>query len=335
MAFADVTRSAVLAAVGEFERLGRDEFLDVHGFGPAKSYFVEYNGRLYDSKAIFGVAHGISGDRPWRSGDFTGGDKTVADQLRELGFTVVFLRNPDWTRDEIILVCAAVEANGWRTVAQENPVAIEISRLLQSPAIHSIGSRRSDFRNPAGVERKSGDLLSRHPDFRGRPTNGNRLDPDVLQDFLSRPAEMRALADSIRDALLAWEENPREIPVLDVDEPGSDEGGVLLKQHLRRERDPKLKGKKLKDAKRHGIELVCEACGFDFHATYGARGDDYIECHHRTPLSVTGKTHTRPADLALICSNCHRMIHRTRDWLTVEQVASLVETNRVKQGYAD
>jgi 5-methylcytosine-specific restriction protein A len=174
MTFADVTRPAVLAAVAEFERLGRDEFLHVNGFGEAKAYFLEYNGQLYDSKAIFGVAHGISGDRPWRSDDFTGGDRTVADGLRGLGFTVIFVRNPDWTRDEIILVCAAVEANGWRTIAQENPVAIEISQRLQSPVIHPVPGRRSDFRNPAGVERKSSDLKSRHPNFRGRPTNGNR-----------------------------------------------------------------------------------------------------------------------------------------------------------------
>jgi 5-methylcytosine-specific restriction enzyme A len=331
MTFADVNRQAVLAAVAAFDRLGRDKFLEEHGFGPAKAYFLDYNGRLYDSKAIVGVAHGISGDRPWRAEDFTGGDKTVAERLRALGFTVVFLRNPDWTRDEIILVCAAVEANGWRTIAQENPVAVEISRVLQSPAIHPVHGRRSDFRNPAGVERKSSDLLSRHPNFRGRPTNGNRLDPEVLQDFLTRPVEMRTLAASIRETLLDWDDDEPSISELDVDDLGVEEGGVLLKEHLRRERDPKLKGRKLDDARRRGVAIACEVCGFDFHATYGVRGLDYIECHHRTPLGVTGKTRTHLADLALICSNCHRMIHRTRDWLTVKELALLVERNQAAQ----
>jgi 5-methylcytosine-specific restriction protein A len=328
MTFADVTESAILAAVADFEQRGRDEFLRVHGFGPAKAYFLRYHGRLYDSKAILGVAHGISGDRPWRSDDFTGGDKTVADRLRGLGFDVVFLRNPDWTRDEIILVCAAVEANGWRTIAQENPVAIDISRLLQTPAIHPVQGRRSDFRNPAGVERKSNDLMSRHPKSRGRPTNGNRLDPIVLQDFLSHASEMRAQAEAIRAALISWEDDPRQISELDVDDLGADEGAVLLRAHLRRERDPQLKGRKLEEARRRGVGLACQVCRFDFRATYGVRGADYIECHHRTPLGVTGKTVTRLSDLALICSNCHRMIHRTRNWLTVEELASLVEANR-------
>lgn len=31
-------------------------------------------------------------------------------------------------------------------------------------------------------------------------------------------------------------------------------------------------------------QLACEACGFDFEATYGPRGAGYIECHHVVPL---------------------------------------------------
>jgi 5-methylcytosine-specific restriction enzyme A len=34
------------------------------------------------------------------------------------------------------------------------------------------------------------------------------------------------------------------------------------------------------------------------------------------------------ADLALLCSNCHRMIHRTKQWLTVEELKKLVERQR-------
>ena len=82
------------------------------------------------------------------------------------------------------------------------------------------------------------------------------------------------------------------------------------------------------DARTRGAPIACEACGFDFYRAYGARSRDYIECHHRTPLGVTGKITTRLSDLALICSNCHWMIHRTKRWLTVEDLHSLVETQR-------
>jgi len=54
----DVTRTGVLAAVDEFDRVGREAFLKATGFGPARAYFLEHDGKLYDSKAVIGYAHG-------------------------------------------------------------------------------------------------------------------------------------------------------------------------------------------------------------------------------------------------------------------------------------
>jgi 5-methylcytosine-specific restriction enzyme A len=324
----DVTRSEVLEAVAEFDRIGRKSFLTKVGFRPAKNYYIDIDGQLYDARAIVGYAHGVSGDRPWPASDFSSGDKTVADLLRSLDFKIRFVRNPNWTRDEIVLVCALVEAKGWRTVAQEDPKAIVLSELLQSPAIHPLDGRAADFRNPAGVERKSGDLVTQHPDFNGRRTNGNRLDRVVLEAFLARPVEMRLEAAAIEAAFQRWTDDVPKIPDPDVDDVASDEGGVLLKEHLRRERDVTLKPRKIAEAKRLGTPIACETCGFDFLRAYGPRGRDYIECHHRTPLHVSGPVKTRLQDLALICSNCHRMIHRTSPWLTMEELATLVASAR-------
>jgi 5-methylcytosine-specific restriction enzyme A len=78
-------------------------------------------------------------------------------------------------------------------------------------------------------------------------------------------------------------------------------------------------------ALKQGQGLSCEVCGFDFRAVYGDRGDGFIECHHIKPLETlepNANTHVR--DLALVCSNCHRMIHRRRPWLTIEQVREIV-----------
>lgn len=330
VALTDVTKSAVLAAVTEFDRLGRDRFLETSGFGRAKNYFLERDGKLYDSKAIVGYAHGISGDRPWRSNDFTGGDKTVAERLRTLGFAVRHLRNPDWTWDEIVLACAMVEDNGWRTVAQENPRARTLSDMLQSTAIHPLERRRPDFRNPAGVERKTADLVSCLPGH--NRTNGNGLDVEVVKAFRDRPDEMHASARAIEEALRAWGDATHSLPDTDIPDDGADEGRVLLKAHLRRERNATLKPRKIAEAKRLGRAIACEACGFDFFETYGDRGEDYIECHHRTPLHVTGAVNTLLKDLALICSNCHRMVHRSTPWLTVEEVHDLVQRRRSEAG---
>jgi 5-methylcytosine-specific restriction protein B len=91
MALADLTEpSAVLKAMEEADTLGRQAFLDKYGFSPSREYFVRHDGKLYDSKAIIGAAHGYQHpDRgPLRSTDFSGGEQTVQRKLEQLGFAV-------------------------------------------------------------------------------------------------------------------------------------------------------------------------------------------------------------------------------------------------------
>lgn len=108
-------RGAVLAALDEFERLGRDTFLEVHGFRPARAYFVvdPRSGQWCDSKAIVGVAFGIEHPQhgPVAPSDFSGGEATVAERLRALGFEVVRRGESHgseqaWSAEEVAAVVA-------------------------------------------------------------------------------------------------------------------------------------------------------------------------------------------------------------------------------------
>jgi hypothetical protein len=85
------SRTAVLAALREFDERGRELFLTRYGFDHARSYFLEYEGSRYDSKAIAGVAHGIQHPHlgPLRAADFSGGEATVKKVLEGLGFRVL------------------------------------------------------------------------------------------------------------------------------------------------------------------------------------------------------------------------------------------------------
>lgn len=76
------------------------------------------------------------------------------------------------------------------------------------------------------------------------------------------------------------------------------------------ERDPKLRAAAVQH---HGV--ACKVCGFDFEKTYGERGKGYIEVHHLRPISTLGKqTKVNPkSDMTVLCSNCHRMVHRRKD----------------------
>lgn len=63
----------------------------------------------------------------------------------------------------------------------------------------------------------------------------------------------------------------------------------------------------------HGTR--CKVCGFDFQAFYGEQGTDYIEVHHLRPVStLNGREQVDPTtDMTVLCSNCHRMVHRSKD----------------------
>lgn len=75
----------------------------------------------------------------------------------------------------------------------------------------------------------------------------------------------------------------------------------------------------------------CQVCGFDFEEFYGERGKDFIEVHHLRPISeLKGETQINPeTDMVIVCSNCHRMIHRKRDQiLSVEELSEIIREQR-------
>ncbi|MCM3487090.1 MrcB family domain-containing protein [Kocuria rosea] len=87
MALGDLTDpAAVLAALDEFDAVGRKAFLSKYRFGPARRYFIARDEKLYDSKAVVGAAHGYQHGKPLRSSEFSGGDATVVLVLARMGF---------------------------------------------------------------------------------------------------------------------------------------------------------------------------------------------------------------------------------------------------------
>jgi hypothetical protein len=84
---------------------------------------------------------------------------------------------------------------------------------------------------------------------------------------------------------------------------------------LHRKREARLRAAKISAVLSASVDkcLCCEVpgCGFDFEHTYGDIGHEYAEVHHLKPLSdMSSQTITRLDDLAIVCANCHRMIHR-------------------------
>jgi hypothetical protein len=104
------------------------------------------------------------------------------------------------------------------------------------------------------------------------------------------------------------------------------EGSKKFVAHLRRERKPGIVEAKKKQVLKDTGRLKCEVCGFDFREKYGKLGEAFSEAHHKTPLSaVKTEVETTLDDLAILCSNCHRMIHRTNPMESIAQFRKRLE----------
>jgi hypothetical protein len=96
------------------------------------------------------------------------------------------------------------------------------------------------------------------------------------------------------------------------------EGTLLLLVHKRIERDPHLVAAKRAEVRAAFGREVCEACGFSTGDVYPGLPGEVCEVHHLRPLSeVNGPVRTRKQDLAILCANCHRAIHRTKPLTSV------------------
>ena len=104
------------------------------------------------------------------------------------------------------------------------------------------------------------------------------------------------------------------------------EGNESFKLHKVKERNQTISKIKKNTTLKETGKLVCEVCEFDFYRIYGDLGLGYIECHHNNPIStLTQESETRVGDLSLLCANCHRMIHRIRPWITVNELKAIIK----------
>jgi 5-methylcytosine-specific restriction protein A len=225
-------------------------------------------------------------------------------------------RNPTWSRDELIValdhyVRLDFSKNAGK-LSQTSPDIVEISKLLNDLPIHSVRPDAKRFRNPNSVYMKLCNFLRFDPTYQGAGlASGGKLEERIWSEFIGDPQRLHAVAEAIL-ATRGMPDLAFAVPDDIDDEEGIAEGAILLRQHQIRERSRALVKRK-KDLVLREIGVVpCQVCDFIFAETYGPDlGAGFIECHHIVPLAqLRPGRMTRMADLALVCSNCHRMLHR-------------------------
>jgi len=237
------------------------------------------------------------------------------------------MRNPKWHRDEIILALDLYFDKKLGSIDSGNPKIIELSELLNRLPIFTHKPDQDKFRNPNGVTLKLSNFQALDPNYKGKGMMAHsKLDKEVFEEFCSDVNRLHQIANGIRQVSNNIEIS-NAVSRIENDETSETdsvkEGQVLYKLHKVRERDRKIVEAKKKNVLKDKGELKCEACDFDFEKKYGQMGKGYIECHHLIPLSNFQTTkETKLDDLAMLCSNCHRMIHKDLNVRTIKEFKS-------------
>lgn len=113
---------------------------------------------------------------------------------------------------------------------------------------------------------------------------------------------------------------------LDDDAMSVWEGHPTVREHRRRERNAAIVRAKREQVRLSTGKLECEVCGFDFSTIYGI---DFCEVHHLRPLAESnGPVETKLDDLAVVCSNCHRVIHRRNPFFSISELRAVISERR-------
>lgn len=232
-------------------------------------------------------------------------------------------RNPSWSREELILALELyLEHSGNPPGKESRPVA-ELSALLNQLGERLGRREQGTFRNPNGVYMKLMNFRRLDPAYletgRSGLSRGGRLEEVVWREFADDQDGLHRVASAIRGEL--------ERPLAVEDDYGdeAEEGAIITALHRRRERNRELVRKRKQQALREHGDLRCEGCDLSFAERYGERGEGFIEVHHCKPLhQMQPGEKTRLVDLALVCANCHRMLHRRMPWLTIEELRAVI-----------
>lgn len=239
------------------------------------------------------------------------------------------MRNPPWLKDEIILVMDFYMDNSAKIPGKDSDQIAALSALLNDfRNMHGLHGD-AKFRNINGVHMKIMNLRGLDEQYDGKGlSSASNADREVWSSYKEDNTGLKSTANIIRNYIESNGGSKYDIDraIDDEIEQEAQEGRLVTRIHKQYERDSKIvKNKKDKVLEEKGT-LECEVCKFNFLAIYGDRGHNFIECHHNKPVSEIGdRGVTKLSDLAILCSNCHRMIHRSRPWLTVYELRNIYE----------
>ena len=339
-----------MAAIAECNQLGRDKFLERYGYKYSRLYPLHYDGHIYDSKAIAGVAFGKQHGTPLKAKEFSGGAATVIPVLQRLGFPVretlhpvaSLIKGTTYFRKDLLEKYGGQLQKGIWT-PREFPVVFIFTGASGKTYGYKDGwtddgifrytgeGQSGDMTFTTGNEairdhRQSGKDLLLFEDI----GKGKGVRYEGLFECASCDENESADKDKIQRKIIVF----NLVPVATAANEGESPPAINqitsslsfeeLRQAAYTAANADIVSSKTGNVKRSWYERsakvrdyvlarakgVCEAC--DQPAPFRKKdGSPYLEPHHTTRLADEGPDH--PEWVGAICPACHRRIHSGQD----------------------
>lgn len=228
--------------------------------------------------------------------------------------------NPRWSREETILALDLYNQLDGQIPPLEDDRVQALSKYLRELPDQGVLSKNESFRNPDGVVFKLNNIRSVATGKGFKHTS--LTDRAVWKELGGDPKRVALLAKQIRDGVTVTLSHPdKDDDENDVDEE-FEEGRLLTKLHKSRERNRGIRKKLLKSRLKRG-RLCCDICAAKSPTSDAKLEDAIFEGHHIVPIAQSMTRQTRIKDMALLCANCHKLLHRImskeKKWFTLDE----------------
>jgi HNH endonuclease len=292
------TAGSVLERVVEFDKIGQQQFLDKYeeGHEPDR-WLIRIYGQLYPMKALWVASHEPPGDLHVL--DY----RRAFRDFRNVGFIdIVAVGEEDTppiqrpTRKSVLLAMAEARGMGSEAFLDE----YTNGKPPKSKYVHEGGQ----YYPLKALFAASHSPSARHLHF----------------SYTHAEEDLSALGFNV--VTLRGGNKP---PELDGDHADEEvwEGRRATRESTFLVRNREIVAK----VKARRIPLTCEGCNLNFEEKYGTYGAGFIEAHHLYPLHAREGV-SKPTtinDFAMLCANCHRMVHRSRPCLTVVELKAVID----------
>lgn len=232
------------------------------------------------------------------------------------------MRNPTWSKEEIILALDLYFKLDYGQMHGRNPLIIQLSNELRNLNIHKDIPEKEKFRSVNSVALKLANLKKSDQNFSGKGMrDGGKLEKELWNKFHTHRDKLSKEADLIRQLYLKPKSEKQK-----ASEPKTNHRTEFLFQyHKNRETDPLVIKVKKELVLSESKKLKCEVCGFDSLAFYGEIGNDLMEIHYSKEIkSEPGLESSDMNDFIIVCSNCHKALDKNYGLLDASDLKKII-----------